>query len=138
MDIVVKVISPTSLCLQMYGLEVLDVTLWFMSRISKSFATRHLAVDSEWPLVCGLLQCLFMSEQQVSKEFGVNMMRLALNILVDITQCEKKDHGAEADKRSDFACVQIVKHDQACSYNDKSFWAWLNTYVASLLATDSQ
>lgn len=55
MDIVVKVISPTSPCIQMYGFEALDVTLWFISRISKSFSTRHLAVDSEWPLVCGLL-----------------------------------------------------------------------------------
>ena len=62
LDIVVKVLSPASPCIQMYGLDVLDVTLWFISRISKSFSTRHLAVDSEWPLVCGLLQCLFLSE----------------------------------------------------------------------------
>jgi hypothetical protein len=55
LDILAKVVAPTSPCVPLYGIEILEITLWFLERISINFETRYISPDSEWPLVTGLL-----------------------------------------------------------------------------------
>jgi hypothetical protein len=56
-------------------------------------------------------------------------------ILTNITKCEKYVFG-KRDDRSEFACFHIVKHDQACTYADKSFWTWVNNFIANLISNE--
>ena len=62
-DLIAKVISLSSNCINVYGLEFLDLTLWFLERLSHNFETRHISEESEEPLIQGLLQCLFFSDR---------------------------------------------------------------------------
>ena len=57
-------------------------------------------------------------------------------MLTNLTKCERIIFG-RYDERSDFACSHIVKHDQNCTFRDRSFWTWVNTYIFNLISSSS-